>query len=216
MYMAPGAYVFLVSTGWRRLIGCLKLQVICRHRATNYRALLRKMTYEDKAPYASTPPCRLYIRANPDIYMKTYINIYTYMYVYLNIYICVYIHDARGLPGSHQAACHSSPGYIHIYIYIYMYMYIFVFIYVCMYMPPEAYVVFVSRLHIVPIPGICINTYIHIYLYLYIYTYLYMFTCVYICMAPEAYVALIGSLLIEVAPGVYMNIYTCIYVYVYI
>ena len=45
------------TTGWRRLIGCLKLQVIFRKRATNYRALLRKMTYEDKASYDSTPPC---------------------------------------------------------------------------------------------------------------------------------------------------------------
>ena len=37
-------------------IGCLKLQVIFRKRATEYRALLRKMTYEDKASYNSTPP----------------------------------------------------------------------------------------------------------------------------------------------------------------
>ena len=45
------------TTGWRRPIGCLKLQVIIRQRATDYRALLRKMTYEDKASYDSTPPC---------------------------------------------------------------------------------------------------------------------------------------------------------------
>ena len=50
------------DTGWRRPIGCLKLQVIPRkratnQRATNYRALLRKMTYKDKASYASSPPC---------------------------------------------------------------------------------------------------------------------------------------------------------------
>ena len=38
----------VVITGWRRLIGCLKLQVIFRKKATNYRALLRKMTYEDR------------------------------------------------------------------------------------------------------------------------------------------------------------------------
>jgi len=30
-------------TGWRRYIGCLKLQVSFRTRATNHRALLRKM-----------------------------------------------------------------------------------------------------------------------------------------------------------------------------
>ena len=33
-----------------------KLQVIFRKRATNYRALLRKMIYEDKASYDSMPP----------------------------------------------------------------------------------------------------------------------------------------------------------------
>jgi len=33
------------------------LQVIFRTRATNYRTLLRKMIYEDKASYDSTPPC---------------------------------------------------------------------------------------------------------------------------------------------------------------
>jgi len=45
------------STGWRRLIRCLKSQVIFRKRANNYRAFLRKMTYENKAFYDSTPPC---------------------------------------------------------------------------------------------------------------------------------------------------------------
>ena len=44
-------------TGWRRLIGCLKAQVIFRTRAINHRAFLRKMTYEDKASYDSTSPC---------------------------------------------------------------------------------------------------------------------------------------------------------------
>ena len=42
-------------TGWRRLIGCLKLQVIFRKRATNYGALLQKMIYKHKASYDSTP-----------------------------------------------------------------------------------------------------------------------------------------------------------------
>jgi len=48
------------STGWRRLIGCLKLKVTFCKRATNYRALLRKMTQKDKAPYDSTPALWLY------------------------------------------------------------------------------------------------------------------------------------------------------------
>ena len=47
-----------LCTGWRRLIGCLKLQVSFRKRATNHRALLRKMAYEEKASYDPMPPCR--------------------------------------------------------------------------------------------------------------------------------------------------------------
>jgi len=34
-----------------------KLHISPRKRATNYRALLRKETYTDKAFYASSPPC---------------------------------------------------------------------------------------------------------------------------------------------------------------
>ena len=45
----------LSHTGWRRLIGSPKLQVIFRKRATNYRALLWKVTYEDKGYYESSP-----------------------------------------------------------------------------------------------------------------------------------------------------------------
>jgi len=47
-------------TGWRRLIGCLQLQVILHKRATNYRALLQKMTYKDKTSYESSPPCNMH------------------------------------------------------------------------------------------------------------------------------------------------------------
>jgi len=47
------------GTGWRSLIGCLKLQVIFRKRATNYRALWRKITCKDKASSESTPPCSI-------------------------------------------------------------------------------------------------------------------------------------------------------------
>jgi len=41
----------------RRLIGCLKLQFIFSKRATNYRPLLRKITYTDNTSYGSSPPC---------------------------------------------------------------------------------------------------------------------------------------------------------------
>jgi len=42
------------STGWRKLTGCLKLQVIFRKRATNYTAFLQKMTHKHKAFCDST------------------------------------------------------------------------------------------------------------------------------------------------------------------
>ena len=44
---------------WRRLIKCLKSQVVFRKRATNHRACLREMTYKDKTSYDSTPPCNM-------------------------------------------------------------------------------------------------------------------------------------------------------------
>jgi len=42
-------------TRWRWCIGCLKLQVIFCKRATNYRALLRVITYQDKAVMQRKP-----------------------------------------------------------------------------------------------------------------------------------------------------------------
>jgi len=45
------------ATGWRGLIGSLKLQIIFHKRATKYRSLLRKMTCKDKGSYESSPPC---------------------------------------------------------------------------------------------------------------------------------------------------------------
>jgi len=67
------------STGRRRLTGCLRLQVIFRKRATNYSALLRKMTYEGKAFHDSTPPCTLTCLTN-------------LMTILMPIYVCVKSH----------------------------------------------------------------------------------------------------------------------------
>jgi len=44
------------DTEWCRPIGCLKLQVIFCKRATKYRALWQKMTYQDQVSYGSSPP----------------------------------------------------------------------------------------------------------------------------------------------------------------
>jgi len=47
------------DTGWRRPIGCLISWITFRKLATNYRALLRKLTCKDKASHESLPPCTL-------------------------------------------------------------------------------------------------------------------------------------------------------------
>jgi len=57
------------STGWRRPARCLKLQNFFHKRTTNYRAPLRKMTYEDKAPCASTPPCSWFERTELFVFL---------------------------------------------------------------------------------------------------------------------------------------------------
>jgi len=44
-------------TGWRRLKGSPKLQIIFHKRATKYRSILRKMAYKNKGSYESSPPC---------------------------------------------------------------------------------------------------------------------------------------------------------------
>jgi len=47
----------VMFTGWRKLIGSPKLQIIFHKRATKYRLLLLKMTYKDKGSYESSPLC---------------------------------------------------------------------------------------------------------------------------------------------------------------
>jgi len=62
MYLTTwsSTYRTRAGTGWRRPIGCLKLQVIFRKRATYYRALLQKMTCKDQASYGLSPPCNVW------------------------------------------------------------------------------------------------------------------------------------------------------------
>jgi len=55
--------------GWRKLIGCLKLQVTFRKGATKYRALLQKITYQHKASYGSLPPCMVMPRKKTQVFV---------------------------------------------------------------------------------------------------------------------------------------------------
>jgi len=48
-------------TGWRRCIACLSCRSLSAKTATDFWALLRKMTYKHKASYDSTPPCNMVV-----------------------------------------------------------------------------------------------------------------------------------------------------------
>ena len=92
-------------TGWRRLIGSPKLQIIFHKRATKYRALLRKMTYEDKASYGSSPP------SNESVLCMCEINV---------PYVCV-------------CACMCMHVYVRVCVCMCMYVYVCVCVRMCMY-----------------------------------------------------------------------------------
>jgi len=72
----------------RRCIGFFKLQVIFRKRATNCRALLRKITYEDKASYGFAPPCT-WESVSGCVFMDIYILLRVYTLV-LQQHCCVW------------------------------------------------------------------------------------------------------------------------------
>ena len=102
-YVCTYTYVH-IGTGWRRPIGCLKLQVVYRTRATNHRALLRKITYKEKASCGSLLPCTnmwctiyalwpfLFPSLLVVLFVLICIYVYIYMFVYTYTYICVYIY----------------------------------------------------------------------------------------------------------------------------
>ena len=91
-----GICICVYITGWRRPIGCLKLQAIFRKIATNYRALLRRMTSKDKASYGSSTPCTIHrARDCPMYYTRTYVRdkVYTRTYIRDIVYTRTYIRD---------------------------------------------------------------------------------------------------------------------------
>ena len=132
-----------------RCIGCLKLQVILRKRATNYRALLRKMTLEDKASYDSTAPCSRHprlgcIKTWPHLPPSSPMCVYVCMCVCMCMCVCVYVCEresdtwARSAHVSWARSAHivthgraaRAPSHIFIYIYIYICICIYIYIYV--------------------------------------------------------------------------------------
>jgi len=65
-------------TGWRRCIECLKLQVSFRKRATNYRALLRNITYKKRRHRTHLRhPAAVYSEKKGEMYIGKYSHMYT-------------------------------------------------------------------------------------------------------------------------------------------
>ena len=124
------SYIFIytrVHTGWRRPIRCLILWITFRKLATNYRALLRKMTQKDKASYESLPPCKrgphghslnlsysnIYMHIHAFMYTPTiFMNIHKYSHLHtythtIFIHIHVYIHAYRRHSSSQPIGCYG-------------------------------------------------------------------------------------------------------------
>jgi len=92
----------IADAGWRRPIGCLKLQVFFRKRATNHRSLFREITCKDRASYGSWWDlvelrihtfevwCFLEI-PNVHVYIYTYMHTYTYVYMCVYVCLCVFV-----------------------------------------------------------------------------------------------------------------------------
>jgi len=76
-----------LCTGWRKLIGSPKLQIIFHKRAIKCRSLLQKMTYKDKGSYESSPPCTSHNCRQVVHSSEMYIlfHIYAYIYIYISL-----------------------------------------------------------------------------------------------------------------------------------
>ena len=120
----------LQGTGWRRLIESVKLHIIFHKRVTNYRALLRKMTYKDKGSYESSPP--VWLDAHQSNRAST-----SCVHIYTNIYTHTCTHFTphtptweRSVESLWSVSCSSSISpsvnfvcayaYVHTYIYIHI------------------------------------------------------------------------------------------------
>ena len=87
-YIYTPLYQCRSTTGWRRLIGSPNLQIVFHKRATRYRSLLRKMTYQDKGSYESSPPCIL----NPNPWILIYVSWFWILIRVSYMYMAAYIY----------------------------------------------------------------------------------------------------------------------------
>ena len=190
------------NTGWRRLIGSPKLQIIFHKRATKYRSLLQKMTCKDKGSYESSPPCSGILKSYTSyIIFKSYIisvfvridfiytnhqwreivaylsksyTSYTICVIAIMLHIGVYswLYTYYYVMYDHQIHTHT-----YIYIYIYVYMKIYIYICVIQIMPHIGVYSWLYTYYNV-IYDHQIHTHTYIYMYIYVYMNIYIYICV--------------------------------------
>ena len=221
------------DTGWRRLIGSPKLQIIFHKRAIKYRALVRQMTYQDKGSYESSPPCMYIYIFSCSLIMCTCIYIHPFLH---HIYVILFF-----ICNSHP----SMPPWLCIHVYIFslsliVYMWILFFIWSSYRsMPPWLCIhIYIFSLSLImqssrhafwkgPTTLVCFpDLYIYIYIYINFYLYIsslimwknisidiiiYLHICIHIYIIVSYYIMYINIYLFISSLSLIMH--TCIYVF---
>jgi len=112
------------GTGWRRLIGSPKLQIIFHKRATKYTSLLQKMTYKDKGsdPMSLRHPVPRHVPSTREIYI--------FIYTCLCVYFAIHLY--AGSSACHAVRSHgrrTQQTFIFQYSQIYVYVYLLIYVY---------------------------------------------------------------------------------------
>jgi len=169
-------------------------------RGNNYRALLRKTTYDDKVSFDSEDAlsCRSFFAKEPlrhpvtNVYHSPYscTSIFRYQQNALCSILGVLDILQRVISRSAWPTC--TPALTHAYAHgtrpslsaltarytgLYVCIYIYISIYIYTYIQLYTYIYICMHIHI--------YTYIYIYLYIYIYVYLYiyLYVCMYVCIS---------------------------------
>jgi len=179
-------------TGWRRLIGSPKSQIIFHKRATKYRSLLRKMTYKDKGSYESSSPCIYHTNGWLMVCWLFPLSVGEFWHVHSN---AVYERDA----GYNRQFVHKHGLYSRTQVCLSKYMCmlvgvcvcLWVFVCACMWM----YVLMYIYVHTYIYTYTYKHTHMHVYICIYIHIYIYVYICTY-------------NICIDVYIDVYLYIYT--------
>ena len=152
------------ATAWQKPIRCLNLQVIFRKRASNYSALLRKMTSKDKAFCGSWPLC---MHISHTCYAYIWHIILTYSLIYMSLSICHCLHAFIDIH-----VCHCLYVIVYMPLSISHCLHAFIDIHVCHCVYAIGHKSWSTRIH---------RTYVVVYMSLSISHCLHAFTDIHVC-----------------------------------